>query len=224
MAENKKTFIFYSDWINIIKEMPDVDAGKLLKHIFSYVNDENPISNNILVKMAFGHIKPLLKSDLIKWSEIRDKRREIGKKGGKANAKQTEANAKQTEAVNVNVTSNVLLEKEPKEKIDFVGLIKFINSTFGKKFKVINQAVQKKYIARIKDGYTKEDICNAITNASTDDFHKESNFKWCTPEFFSRSEILDKYGFKSEPIKKQKLVVPHYNSNLKIDIGDASDS
>ncbi len=27
MAENKKTFIFYSDWHNMIKEMPNESAG-----------------------------------------------------------------------------------------------------------------------------------------------------------------------------------------------------
>ena len=42
MAQGKKTFIFYSDWINMVREMPDKDAGALLKHILSYVNDENP--------------------------------------------------------------------------------------------------------------------------------------------------------------------------------------
>lgn len=107
MAEGKKTFIFYSDWINMVKEMPNTDAGELLKHILAYVNDENPETENILVRMAFGHMKPLLKEDLIKWDSIRKKRKKAGSKGGKANAKQKEANAKQLEAVNVNVNGNV---------------------------------------------------------------------------------------------------------------------
>lgn len=107
MAENKKTFIFYSDWINMINEMPDNDAGQLLKHILSYVNDESPSTENILVKMAFAHMKPLLKADLVKWDNIRQKRVEYGKKGGQAKAKQKLAKAKQVEAVNDNVNVNV---------------------------------------------------------------------------------------------------------------------
>ena len=106
MAEGKKTFIFYSDWINMVREMPDKDAGALLKHILSYVNDENPQTDNILVKMAFGHMKPMLKCDLDKWEVIRTKRKIAGKKGGQANAKQNEANAKQMEAVNDNDNVN----------------------------------------------------------------------------------------------------------------------
>lgn len=107
MAQGKKTFIFYSDWINMVKEMPDKDAGELLKHILLYVNDENPETENILVRMAFGHMKPMLKADLSRWESIREIRTKNGRKGGQANAKQTEANAKQLEAVNVNVNDNV---------------------------------------------------------------------------------------------------------------------
>tara|TARA_R110000796_G_scaffold244574_1_gene367759 strand:- start:545 stop:1150 length:606 start_codon:yes stop_codon:yes gene_type:complete len=108
MAENKKTFVFYSDWSNMINEMPNNDAGELLKHILSYVNDENPTTENVLVRMAFGHMKPLLKTDLIKWEGIRQKRSEYGKKGGQAKAKQKLAKAKQVEAVNGNVNVNVI--------------------------------------------------------------------------------------------------------------------
>ncbi len=126
MATGKKTFIFYSDWINMIREMPDADAGALLKHVLSYVNDENPETDNLLVKMAFGHMKPLLKDDLDKWDNIRKNRRIAGKKGGQAKAKQMLASAKQVEAVNDNVNvnvndnvivnDNILLKKETKKR------------------------------------------------------------------------------------------------------------
>lgn len=107
MAENKKTFIFYSDWINMVREMPSSDAGDLLKHILSYVNDESPTTKNILVRMAFGHMKPMIKSDLIKWDGIRKQRAEYGKKGGQAKAKHKLSKPKQLEAVNVNENVNV---------------------------------------------------------------------------------------------------------------------
>lgn len=97
--------------------MDNEDAGELLKHILSYVNDELPETNNKFVKMAFGHMKPLIKADLLKWENIRGKRKEAGAKGGKttqANAKQIQANAKQVQPVNVNVnvdTINSIYEK-----------------------------------------------------------------------------------------------------------------
>lgn len=79
MAEGKKTFIFYSDWINMVREMDNEDAGELLKHILSYVNDENPTTDNKFVKMAFGHMKPMLKSDLDKWDKQLKKFSDMGK-------------------------------------------------------------------------------------------------------------------------------------------------
>lgn len=193
MAEGKKTFIFYSDWINMVREMPDEDAGALLKHVLSYVNDEEPTTDNLLVKMAFGHMKPMLKQDLYKWEKIREKRRKAGKKGGQANAKQKEANAKQVEAVNVNV-NDILLKKETKDILDFVKLLSFINQKTGRKFKTINDKVKRKYKARLKDGYTKEDILNSIINASNLQYHKDNGCQYLTPEFFSRQDTLDKYG------------------------------
>ena len=114
MAEEKKTFIFYSDWINMVREMPDKDAGELLKHILSYVNDENPKTDNLLVKMAFGHMMPILKADLKRWESIRKKRKQAGAKGGKqtqANAKQMLANAKQVQAVNDNVNVSTKVDE-----------------------------------------------------------------------------------------------------------------
>jgi len=42
MAENKKAVIVYADWIEQFEALNDEEAGKLIKHIFRYVNDLNP--------------------------------------------------------------------------------------------------------------------------------------------------------------------------------------
>lgn len=81
MAQGKKTFIFYTDWVNMVREMPDKDAGQLLKHVLAYVNDEHPESDNILVKMAFGHMEPLLKRDLKKWEGTLKEKSNAGQLG-----------------------------------------------------------------------------------------------------------------------------------------------
>lgn len=94
------------------------------------------------------------------------------------------------------------------DKIDFEKLLSFINSKTGRDFKIINDATKKKYYARLKEGYTNTDIANAIINAVNSDYHKETNFTYLTPEFFSRAETLDKYSnvnkseIKKEPTKK----------------------
>ena len=67
MAENKKSFIAYSDWHEMFKQLPDDVAGKLIKHIFSYVNDENPSTDDFVINALFAQIKNTLKRDLTKW-------------------------------------------------------------------------------------------------------------------------------------------------------------
>lgn len=67
MAEDKKSFILYADSYGLVKQLPDEIAGKLFKHILSYVNDENPETDNLLVNIAFEPIKNQLKRDLQKW-------------------------------------------------------------------------------------------------------------------------------------------------------------
>lgn len=121
MAEGKKSFIMYSDYIHTVDLLSDEQAGKLMKHLFQYVNDMNPECEDPMVNIAFASIKARLKNDLNKWEDKREKRSEAGKLGGiksgeSRRKKQTEANeasasiTKQNEAneaVNVNVNGNV---------------------------------------------------------------------------------------------------------------------
>lgn len=69
MAENKKSFILYCDQRSVIDMLPDDIAGKLFKHIYAYVNDEKPTSDDLLINLAFEPIKLQLKRDLLKWED-----------------------------------------------------------------------------------------------------------------------------------------------------------
>jgi hypothetical protein len=91
--------------------------------------------------------------------------------------------------------NNKVLNNKDKQVINYEALLQFINETFGREFKVINSKVKTKYIALIKQGYTKNQITNAIVNCKNNKFHIENNFQYCTPEFFSRTDVIDKYGF-----------------------------
>ncbi len=77
MAEDKKGFILYADQRGTFAKLSDEQAGKLVKHIFSYVNDENPESD-FITELAFESIKQKLKRDLVKWEATRGKRSEAG--------------------------------------------------------------------------------------------------------------------------------------------------
>ena len=81
MAKDKKSFILYADQKDLFNQLPDEIAGKLIKHIYSYVNDENPETEDLIVKVAFEPIKQQLKRDLRLFEEKREKRSEAGKEG-----------------------------------------------------------------------------------------------------------------------------------------------
>ena len=81
MAEDKKGFILYADQKELFSQLPDELAGKLIKHIMAYVNDENPVSDDIVINIAFTPIKLQLKRDLIKFEETKGRRSLAGKIG-----------------------------------------------------------------------------------------------------------------------------------------------
>ena len=83
MADNKKSFIAYCDWGEIFDELEDDEAGRLVKHLFKYVRDENPTAEDKLTKMMFIQIKQSLKRDLVKYDKYVDKQKVNGAKGGR---------------------------------------------------------------------------------------------------------------------------------------------
>lgn len=84
MATNKKSFIAYCDWRETFDTLPDEKAGQLIKHIFAYVSDENPKSDDILINAVFANIKQTLKRDLEKWESQQQQRINAGKASAKS--------------------------------------------------------------------------------------------------------------------------------------------
>lgn len=80
MAANKKSFILYCDLIHTVSKLNDEQAGKLFKHILSYVNDEKPVTEDLITNIAFEPVKQALKRDLVKYEELREKNKENARK------------------------------------------------------------------------------------------------------------------------------------------------
>ena len=78
MAENKTSFVLYSDSKSIIDLLTNEQAGLLLKTLFAYVNDENPKIDNSIA-LVFEMIKLQLKRDLKKWEQTKEGRSAAGK-------------------------------------------------------------------------------------------------------------------------------------------------
>lgn len=125
MAENKKSFVLYSDSQGLVNQLPDEVAGRLLKHIYAYVNDENPVSDELLLNIAFEPIKMQLKRDLIKWENQLEQRRNAGLKSAEVRKRNSttvnERSISSTDNVNDNVSvtvndNDILLKKETKRE------------------------------------------------------------------------------------------------------------
>jgi hypothetical protein len=107
MAENKKSFVAYAEWLESFEMLEDEEAGKLIKHLLRYVNDLKPELDDRLLKIAFQPIKQQLKRDLNKYEEVSKKRAEAGKKGGlKTQAKAKKAIAKSVKQNQPNQADN----------------------------------------------------------------------------------------------------------------------
>ena len=129
MAEDKKGFILYADQKALFDKLPNDKAGELIKHIFSYVNDENPEAIDLLIEIAFEPIKQQLKRDLKKFESVKKQRSDAGKRSAELRKEQrnstpvetverapTKSTVKDNVNVNVKVNDNViLLKKETKE-------------------------------------------------------------------------------------------------------------
>lgn len=133
MAEtDKNSFLLYIANAEQFAKLTDAQAGKLIKGIFSYVeNHIVPDFKNSAVDMAFSFIKQYIDKDQEKWKETREKRIEAGRKGGKQSqanranasfAKQNQANQAVSEYVSVSVSESVydinnIPPKSPKEEM-----------------------------------------------------------------------------------------------------------
>lgn len=98
MAKDKKSIILYTDTIHTFEGLDDAEAGRLIKHLFRYVNDLNPEPPDKLTQIAFEPIKQQLKRDLQKWGKEREERTKSGHLGGLASAEARRSKHKQDEA------------------------------------------------------------------------------------------------------------------------------
>lgn len=148
MAQGKKSFLFYTDWIDTFKKLPKDKGYDLLMHMLSYVNDENPETDDILVDAVFQQIKNTLKRDLNNWENQQQQRKEAGLKSAeirKRNATSVnERSISSTDSVSVSVSVsdsvnesvNVIVKENNIEsrKLKFASTLQPFLLTYGKDF------------------------------------------------------------------------------------------
>lgn len=80
---NKKSFVFYHSWGEVLYGMSDEDVGKIVKMMIAYsetgIVEKSKPEHNI----AFGFMKIQMDADAEKYDEVCERRSEAGKKGGR---------------------------------------------------------------------------------------------------------------------------------------------
>ena len=79
----RETFVFYKDWLNVIRDLPSEVQLEVYQAIAEYAIYGNLIELKPLAKVAFGFVKQTIDRDTQKYISIKEKRKEAGAKGGR---------------------------------------------------------------------------------------------------------------------------------------------
>lgn len=183
--------------------LPDDIAGRLFKHIYAYVNDENPTSDELLINLVFEPIKLQLKRDLKDWESEKTQRSDAGKKGMEARwAKHNEVKksittdntvinpiTNITDTVTVNVTDTVTVKENTIEhrKLKFADSLKPFLEKYGK------------------------DLCNDFYKYWTQPNKSGSKFKQELEKTWELSYRLERWSQNDKSFNKQEnqeLAIP----------------
>ena len=202
MATDKKGFILYAVLIHTVKQLPDDKAGLLLKHILSYVNDENPVTDDIIINISFEPIKQQLKRDLKKYEVRADRSRNNGKLGGRP-PKPKEPSG---------LIKNLDKPEEPDTVNDTV-TVKVNDITERKKVFRLSIAT---FIKSNPDKYPKQ-LYIDFEEYWTEHGEKDKKMRFEKEKTFGLSRRLsswNKNGYNDyTPVKKPVVPVPHWNQD-----------
>lgn len=213
MAENKKSFVLYADLIHTVRHLSKEDTGELFMHILSYVNDENPITNNPIVKVTFEPVKQQLKRDLVKWSEIREKRSEAGRLSAEKKRQQTATKSTSVESVEQTATkSTVSVNVNDNVNVNVNDSVSVINNTrdlsiYGN-FETVSKNITEDEIFLTEAAH----LLNT-TIETVKEFSEKKLLEMKATGALSRYSVSAIRGFILKDFKQQKEKEPKFKEN-----------
>lgn len=88
----------------------------------------------------------------------------------------------------------------------YVGFVSSFNSIKGSKFRSTDK-VRKQFYARLREGFSVDQMLEALRNAMKVKYHIDNKFTYLTPEFFTRSDKIEMYSNQEEkPSQSSKML------------------
>lgn len=150
MAQDKKGFVLYADQKLIFDDLTNEEAGILIKHIFSYVNDENPALENRFIDMAFKPIKLQLKRDLIKYEAVKQRNSANARKRWDAVASSGIPNDTRNADKDIDIVKDKVIDKD---KDNIFNAIAFMCS-LGYKESLVKEWFEVRKLKKLKNTET----------------------------------------------------------------------
>ena len=154
----RDTFVFYKDWLNVIRDLPSEVQLEVYQAIAEYAIYGNLIELKPLAKVAFGFVKQTIDRDTQKYISIKEKRKEAGAKGGRPlkNKDLEESKEKQK--------NQLVFEKSKKSKSPLNVNVN-VNDNVND-FSFLEKKKQKSACVDLEEEEKKEEALNAETETS----------------------------------------------------------
>ena len=100
--DNKKSFVMYRSWANLIENLDDLKAGELIKAICAHVNGHDVVIEDKTIQAVYTMIEEKIDEDSEKYSEVVEKRKEAIKKRWTKNTKEQATNTNEYKCIQEN--------------------------------------------------------------------------------------------------------------------------
>ena len=197
----RKAFNFLRSYFDVLNEIPNKEDK--LEYLLAIINkqflDEDPEELNFIVNLCYESQRHHIEESVKGWERATN---------------QTLKDTPQTPLMTPCQTPSQEEEEKEEEKeketpptpkgdFDFDVYLEKINELFGKNLRLVNKKARQSINARLKEGYTKGDIWNAMQNVANDQWHKDNNYQYATPQYFSQVKTLDMHSHKPKEQKNQ---------------------
>lgn len=162
----------------------------------------NPLCDERIIEVIEGNIFIKFLSEQLSEFDDLSKQNSKNAKEGWVKRRELKASSERNATASIPQCENdAIREDKIKEnkntsidlKIDWEKLLNQFNNITGKKIRKVSDKAKRQFTARIKDGYSKQEILDAIQNCYNNSWHKE-NPHILTLEFISKEDKFITYA------------------------------